>query len=199
MRCAEKPWLTFRSTLSFKVRCSGQPSGCDRCLAVSAECRYPGREVRRKKPPESRQIETLRPISSMSSSKHTSGIREQTQGQGQGQSQGQGLEQSTVGLGSGQSARKRPHTADTSVGIRDLGTRPNQSQQQMKQGLSSYSVGDGSPSGSVLDGLDEWLGMDSFLDPMMMTPLENFDCSVDMLDETMEGSLSGDADCLIGE
>ncbi|KAL8925148.1 MAG: hypothetical protein Q9208_003653 [Pyrenodesmia sp. 3 TL-2023] len=65
----------------------------------------------------------------------------------------------------------------------------------MKQGLAAYSVGDGSSSGSVLDGLDEWLGMDGFLDPMMM---ENFDGSVDMLDETMEGSLSGDTDSLIG-
>ncbi len=190
MQCAEKAWLTFRSALSFQVRCSGQPSGCDRCLAVSADCKYPGREVRRKKPPESRQLETLRP----SSSKPTAGPREQ----GQMQLQGQGLEQPPVGLDGDQSGRKRPHTADASVGTRDLDTRPDQEQQQMEQGLSSYSVGDGSSSGSGLDGLDEWLGMDNFLDPMMTMPLENFGGSVDLMNKAMEGSLSGDADSLIG-
>ncbi|KAL8753208.1 MAG: hypothetical protein Q9184_005492, partial [Pyrenodesmia sp. 2 TL-2023] len=156
------------------------------------------REVRRKKPPESRQTKTLKPSSSASSSKATAETSEQDQGQAQAQGQGQGLERSSVGFDSGQPGRKRPHTADASVGIRDLEARPNQSQQQMKQGLSSYSVGDGSSSGSVLDGLDEWLGTESFLDQIMTTPLENFDSSVDMLDETMEDSLSGDADSLTG-
>ncbi|KAL8903859.1 MAG: hypothetical protein Q9207_003657 [Kuettlingeria erythrocarpa] len=113
------------------------------------------------------------------------------------QVQGQGLDQPPVGLDSDQSGRKRPHTADASVGTRDLDTRQTQGQQQMKQALSSYSVGDSSSSGSGLDGLDEWLGMDNFLDPMMTMPLENFGGSVDVLDKTMEGSLSGDADSLI--
>lgn len=31
-----------------QVRCSGQPSGCNRCQAVGTQCRYPPREPRRK-------------------------------------------------------------------------------------------------------------------------------------------------------
>ncbi|KAL8768510.1 MAG: hypothetical protein Q9209_005301 [Squamulea sp. 1 TL-2023] len=161
---------------------------------------YPGREVRRRKLPASRQIETPKPSSGMSSSKPTAENREQSQvhGRGQSHSQGQGPEQTSVGLGSGQSEQNRPHTADASVGIRDLDMTPDQCQQQMKQWLSSYSVGDGSSSGSVLDGHDEWLGMDSFLCAMTTPPLENLDGSVDIWNETMEGSLSGDADSLTG-
>ncbi|KAL8991100.1 MAG: hypothetical protein Q9169_007948 [Polycauliona sp. 2 TL-2023] len=126
----------------------------------------------------------------MSSSQPTG---EQDQDHGQGQSLGK----SAGDLGIGQVGRKRPHVTDADVDFGDLDTRLNQCQQQTKQHLSAYSIGDGSSSGSVLDGLDEWLGMDSFLQPMMTTPLEKFDGSVDMLDETMEDSMSGDADSLI--
>ncbi|KAL2760689.1 hypothetical protein ACRALDRAFT_1066833 [Sodiomyces alcalophilus JCM 7366] len=35
--------------ISAVVRCSGDPLGCDKCVAISAECQYPARDTRRKK------------------------------------------------------------------------------------------------------------------------------------------------------
>ncbi|KAK4178926.1 hypothetical protein QBC36DRAFT_385533 [Triangularia setosa] len=44
----ERPHISCEFCRSRKVRCSGQPSGCNRCQAVGAACRYPPREPRRK-------------------------------------------------------------------------------------------------------------------------------------------------------
>lgn len=44
----EKPHVSCEFCRSRKVRCSGQPSGCNRCQAVGTQCRYPPREPRRK-------------------------------------------------------------------------------------------------------------------------------------------------------
>lgn len=114
------------------------------------------------------------------------------------QSQSHRPEQSPISIGSDQSGRKRTHTTDASVEAGDLDSRTTQSKAQIKPQLSSHSVGDGSSTAGVLNGLDEWLGLDGFLDPMMMTPLENFDGNMDILDEDMESALSGDANTLIG-
>ena len=176
-----------------QVRCSGQPSGCDRCLGASAECRYPGREVRRRKAPASRRGEEVGPSSSTSCSRDVAGDKEQREAQ----SQNQGPEQSPISS-SDQPGRKRTHTTDTSVEACDRDTRTTQSKAQIISRLSSHSVGDGSSTAGVLNGFDEWLGMDGFLDPMMMTPLENFDGSMEMLDEDMESPLSGDINTLVG-
>ena len=191
--------LTFRFSLSLQVRCSGQPSGCDRCLAVSAECGYPGREARRRKATTSRHMETLRPSSSMSDTNLATGTKEQVHRRGQGQGQGQGLEQPSVGVGSGQAGRTQPHTADPSVEMCYPEPRADQEQQQMEHRRSSYPVGDHRSSGNVLDGLDNWLDMDSFLNSGLTAPLENLDGSVEMLDEAMEDSLSGHADSPTGK
>lgn len=184
-------WLIFHFSLSLQVRCSGQPSGCDRCLAVSAECRYPGREARRRKATTSRHMETLRPGSSMSGTNLATGTKKQ--------GQGQGLQQPSVGVGSGQVGRIEPHTADLSVKMCDPEPRADKEQQQMEHQRSSFSVGDRSSSGNVLDGLDEWLDMDSFLNSGLTAPLENLDGSVEMLDKVMEDSLSGHADSPTGK
>ncbi|OJD32140.1 c6 zinc finger domain protein [Diplodia corticola] len=45
----EKIHISCVACRARKVRCSGQPSGCDRCAAVFAECRYPAGEGRGRK------------------------------------------------------------------------------------------------------------------------------------------------------
>ncbi|KAL8840292.1 MAG: hypothetical protein Q9176_003984 [Flavoplaca citrina] len=183
----EKPHISCESCRARK------PSGCDRCVGASAECRYPGREVRRRKAPASRPGEEVGPGSSTSYSRDAASDKEQREAQGQSHKP----EQSPLSVGSDQPARKRTHTTDASVETRDPDTRTSQSKAQIKPQLSSHSVDDGSSTAGVLNGFDEWLGMDGFLDPMMMmTPLENFDGNIDMLDEDVESSLSSDANTL---
>ncbi|KAL9039271.1 MAG: hypothetical protein Q9180_002626, partial [Flavoplaca navasiana] len=151
------------------------------------------REIRRRKAPASRRGEEVEPRSSTSYSRDVAGDKKQREAR----SQNQRPEQSPISIGSDQPGRKRTHTTDASVETCDLDTRTIQSKAQTKPQLSSHSVGDGSSTAGALNGFDEWLGMDGFLDPMMMTPLENFDGNMDILDEDMESSLSGDADTLI--
>ncbi|KAL8918476.1 MAG: hypothetical protein Q9172_005417 [Xanthocarpia lactea] len=143
-------------------------------------------------------METLTPSSSMSGTDLATGTKEQVHRRGQGQGQGQGLQQPFVGVDSGQAGRIQPQTADPSVEISDPELKADQQQQQMEHLRSSYSVGDRSSSGNVLDGVDEWLDMDSFLNSGLTVPLENFGGSVEMLDEAMEDSLSGHADSPTG-
>ncbi|KAK3987242.1 hypothetical protein QBC44DRAFT_383326 [Cladorrhinum sp. PSN332] len=44
----DRPHISCEFCRARKVRCSGEPSGCNRCQAVGVECRYPPREPRRK-------------------------------------------------------------------------------------------------------------------------------------------------------
>ncbi|ERF73409.1 hypothetical protein EPUS_08552 [Endocarpon pusillum Z07020] len=129
----------------------------------------------------------------MSGTNPATGTKEQVLRRGQGQGQGQGVQQPSVGVGSGQAGRIQPHRAYPSVEMGDPEPRADQDPQQMEHRCSSYSVGDRSSSGNVLDGLDEWLDMDSFLNPGLTAPLENLDGSLEMLNEAMEDSLSGHA------
>ncbi|KAL8882492.1 MAG: hypothetical protein Q9205_003370 [Flavoplaca limonia] len=162
-------------------------------IAWLCTCRYPDREVRRRKAPASRPGEEVGPGSSTSYSRDAASDKEQREAQGQSHKP----EQSPLSVGSDQPGRKRTHTTDASVETRDPDTRTSQSKAQIKPQLSSHSVDDGSSTAGVLNGFDEWLGMDGFLDPMMMmTPLENFDGNIDMLDEDVESSLSSDANTL---
>ena len=135
----------------------------------------------------------------MSGTNLATGTKEQVHRGGQGQGQGQGLQQPFVGVGSDQAGRIQPHTADPSVEICGQEPIADQEQQQMEHRHSSYSVGDRSSSGNVLDGVDDWLDMDSFFNSGLTVPLENLDGSVEMLDEAMEDSLSGHADSLTGK
>lgn len=205
MRHAGRPRLTCCCCLSLQVRCSGQASGCDRCVAVSAECRYPDREARRRKRPTSSRIGTSGTSSRTSSSDLVADGKEQGRAQGQGQDQGQGQSQSheqgqeqpSAGLVSGQAGRIQSQTAGASVGKFGLEPEPDYGHQQMKHWLSSYSVGDGNSSnGSVRGGLDEWLDMDSFLDPMLTAQLENSNDGVEMVNDVTMTSLFGDNDDL---
>ena len=45
--------LSYTLTVRLQIRCSGQPTGCDRCSSTEAECWYPDRSARRKKRPSS--------------------------------------------------------------------------------------------------------------------------------------------------
>ncbi|KAL8838928.1 MAG: hypothetical protein Q9176_004733 [Flavoplaca citrina] len=138
-------------------------------------------------------METLRPSSSMSGTNLATGAKEQPHERGQGQAQGQELRQPFVAVGSGQAGR-----IDPSVEICNPEPRADQEQQQMEYRGSSYSVGDGSSSGNILDGVDEWLDMGSFFYSSLAVPPENLDGSVEMSDKAMEDSLSGHADSPTG-
>ncbi|KAH7080823.1 hypothetical protein FB567DRAFT_531829 [Paraphoma chrysanthemicola] len=45
----DKPHSSCELCRARKIRCSGQPSGCDRCIAISVECRYRDRISRRRR------------------------------------------------------------------------------------------------------------------------------------------------------
>ena len=139
-------------------------------------------------------METLRPSSSTSGTNLTTGAKQQLHERGQEQVQGQELQQPFVGVGSGQAGR-----IDPSVKICNPEPRADQEQQQMEYRGSSYSVGDGSSSGNILDGVDEWLDMDSFFNSGLTVPPENLDGTVEMSDKAIEDSLSGHADSPTGK
>ncbi|CAI6101084.1 unnamed protein product [Clonostachys chloroleuca] len=45
----ERPHVSCHLCRARKTRCSGEPTGCDKCVAIGAECQYPSRPSRRKK------------------------------------------------------------------------------------------------------------------------------------------------------
>ncbi|VUC29984.1 unnamed protein product [Clonostachys rosea] len=45
----ERPHVSCQLCRARKTRCSGEPTGCDKCVAIGAECQYPSRPSRRRK------------------------------------------------------------------------------------------------------------------------------------------------------
>ncbi|KAI0386915.1 hypothetical protein F5Y04DRAFT_288710 [Hypomontagnella monticulosa] len=69
-----KPHVSCGFCRTRKIKCSGEPTGCERCIAAGIECKYPPRESRRKK--SSQIIYSRDSATNSSAGSEASGLKE---------------------------------------------------------------------------------------------------------------------------
>ncbi|KAF2839935.1 hypothetical protein M501DRAFT_991922 [Patellaria atrata CBS 101060] len=187
----DKPHMSCELCRKRKIRCNGKPSGCDKCIAMSAECRYPGREGRRKKQPSSEEADS----SQQKNSARTERILDTKERGNQGDEQ-RGVskdsheslkDSSKKGTGMSTNGWPLPQTADAGAETFDLELEPDFGQQEMDHWLLASLAEDGSSA-----------AMDTTVFPnsMLFEQLEYPNTCGEMIDDTIGGSLLGDTDSL---
>lgn len=176
-------------TVDLKTRCSGDPSGCDKCLAVSAECRYPSRDTRRKK-------------RGLSSVEHEVGTSSNTNNASQDMQCRDGEHdladsEATRRLDSAQSGGVQLQGSAASLDMFNV-SESNLEQQHIEQWLSSNPASSSAPVVGDRMRFDEWPDMNSFLDPALMSQFDALADDVDALDEQHNDVPLEDTECRSG-
>ncbi|KAK4244366.1 hypothetical protein C7999DRAFT_17374 [Corynascus novoguineensis] len=170
-RRRDKPHISCNLCRLRKVRCSGDPLGCDKCAAISAECQYPARDTRRKKRVTSSDPSNLDQV--------TSYERQRASGEDGGSGNGSGV---GGGDGGGRTEGGRFSNPERVSSIpvlvnhdMDCGAVGSEQPCASEHQPWSYaeSTGDTSSPGATKAGtltFDEWQDLSRFLQPMLGGP-----------------------------
>ncbi|KAK4220791.1 hypothetical protein QBC38DRAFT_493430 [Podospora fimiseda] len=171
----DRPHVSCEFCRARKVRCSGEHTGCNRCKAVGAECRYPPREPRRK------------------AAQGDGKMRRQSSSQGPGSGDDKPSSKN-ANLQKPQQQRDRTPAKEQENPSSANSPQIFDWEQMMESQYSYQNPIDGSfennlaPScsqnQSVKDGLDQWLDMNQILDTSLPSSSRVAD-NLDFFDPTM--------------
>ncbi|RYP41969.1 hypothetical protein DL767_000600 [Monosporascus sp. MG133] len=171
----DKPHISCKLCRLRKVRCSGDPLGCDKCVAISAECQYPARDTRRKK-----RVDTISSHESNASNNapSTSSSDQVTSHQGQGA--GGGGDSGRGGGGGTEGGRfsnhervsSNPASMDHDMDSGAVGPGRPCSSEHQPWGYAESAGDTGSPSAAraAIAMFDEWQDLSPYLHPMPEDP-----------------------------
>ncbi|KAH7131820.1 hypothetical protein B0J11DRAFT_503015 [Dendryphion nanum] len=152
----DKPHLSCQFCRSRKIRCSGESSGCERCVSLSIECRY---ESRRKKRSVLGSIGVINPAIDNGNVEIFGSDQE-------------GSQEQVVEKDSKNEAQQQQQFKDSDWAaqcLTDLGTGKHLNTDGKRPGWGN----NGSPNPSVTGHFEDWMDMDSFLTSPLSTSHSN--------------------------
>ncbi|RYO99262.1 hypothetical protein DL763_001626 [Monosporascus cannonballus] len=167
----DKPHVSCKLCRLRKIRCSGDPLGCDKCVAISAECQYPARDTRRKKRVNtisSHESNTNNNAPSTSSSDQVTSYQRQGAGGGDGSSSGGGGGTEGGRFSNHDRVSSNPASMDHDMDSGAIGPGQPCSSEHQPWGYSESAgdAGSPSPARAGIAMFDEWQDLSPFLHPM---------------------------------